>query len=212
MPNQTRRQLLLEMRDALLNALEAHSRAGEQLGSLGHVDVGNQQAWNAQVQVLLSFFAKAKKAQDKLQELVWRKPIVTDEDRAHQISQDSGAIKEAIRILRAERSDFEHRLATDDVAGLLTSFEAIYRRLQRRGRERPPIEINDEYDVQYLLQALLTTQFADVRSEEAVSSVAGANSRIDFFLKQEKIAIEVKATRATLADPELGQQMLHSCR
>jgi hypothetical protein len=197
------------MRDALLNSLDAHVRAGEQLGRVDHLDAGNQQAWNVQGQVLLSFFAKAVKAQARLQELAWRKPTLSDADRAAQVLQNSAAIKEAVAILRADRADFEHRLACDDVADVLNSFEAIYRRLQRRGHDREGISIKDEYDVQYLLQALLTTHFADVRTEEAVGSVAGANSRIDFFLKADKIAIEVKATRPTLTDQELGAQLLN---
>ncbi len=208
MATATRRQMLLEMRDALLGALEAHARAGEQLGALPGLDVGIQQAWNAQLVLLLNFFSRAKKAQAKVQELAWRKPFDSDADRAAQVRQDAGATREAIAILRADRTEYEHRLACDDVADLLNSFEAIYRRLQRRGRDRPPMDITDEYDVQYLLQALLATQFSDVRSEEAVGSIAGSNSRIDFFLKPQKIAIEVKATRANLADQELGEQLL----
>ncbi len=38
--------------------------------------------------------------------------------------------------------------------------------------------------------------------------MAGANSRIDFFLKQEKIAIEAKATREALDDHQLGKELL----
>lgn len=88
------------------------------------------------------------------------------------------------------------------------TFEAIVRRLAKRREKREPLAIEDEYDVHYLLQALLAIHFKDVRTEEAVPSLAGANSRIDFFLKADKIAIEAKATRASLDDQQLGREML----
>jgi hypothetical protein len=199
----------MELREALLTGMETIVRVGDQLGALPGLDIAHQQAWSAQAQLFVNIFRGNTKAQEKLQELLWRKPINTDTDRAAQVRQDAGAIREVLAILRADRVESDRRLACDDVAHLLNSFEGIYRRLQRRSHDRPPLTIKDEYDVHYLLQALLTTEFSDVRSEEAVASVAGANSRIDFFLKPEKIAIEVKAPHSHLSDLELGQQLLH---
>ena len=39
-------------------------------------------------------------------------------------------------------------------------------------------------------------------------SSAGSNSRIDFFLKEDGIGIEVKATRTDLDDHALGEEIL----
>ena len=86
-------------------------------------------------------------------------------------------------------------------------FPIFVRQLETRGHGRPPIKIADEYDVQYLLLSLLRLQFEDVRTEEWTPSYAGASSRMDFLLKREHIVIEVKKTRETLRDREVGEQL-----
>ena len=68
--------------------------------------------------------------------------------------------------------------------------------------------IEDEYDVQDLLHALLRLYFDDVRPEEWTPSYAGKSARMDFLLKEEKIVIEVKKTRKGLGDKELGDQLI----
>ena len=80
--------------------------------------------------------------------------------------------------------------------------------LRRRHSYRPTLEIGDEYDVQDLLNALLRLHFDDVRPEEWTPSYAGGNNRMDFLLKDEEIAIEVKMTRDGLKDKEVGDQLL----
>ena len=76
------------------------------------------------------------------------------------------------------------------------------------GIARPTLIINDEYDVQDLLHALLKHYFSDIRPEEWNPSYAGTSSRSDFLLKPEKIIIEVKKTRATLTDREVAEQLI----
>jgi hypothetical protein len=68
--------------------------------------------------------------------------------------------------------------------------------------------MEDEYDVQYLLHALLDVHFDDVRPEEYGPSSAGKNVRIDFILEAEKIAVEAKMTRDGLKDKEVGDELL----
>lgn len=87
-------------------------------------------------------------------------------------------------------------------------FNIVATQLQRRYNNRKTIEIENEYDVQDLLHALLRLHFDDVRPEEPTPSSAGGSSRIDFFLKEEEIAIEVKMTRDNLRDKEIGDQLL----
>ena len=65
---------------------------------------------------------------------------------------------------------------------------------------RETLKIEDEYDVQDLLHALLLLYFDGVRAED----YAGKSSRMDFLLKNERVVIEVKKTRLGLADKELG--------
>ena len=87
-------------------------------------------------------------------------------------------------------------------------FHPIARQLCNRYNNRKTLSIEDEYDVQDLLHALLTLHFDDIRPEEWTPSYAGSCSRMDFLLKQEQIVIEVKKTRKTLKAKELGEQLI----
>lgn len=94
------------------------------------------------------------------------------------------------------------------LAQIFNRFNIATNQLKRRHGNRETIKISDEYDVQDLLHALLKLHFDDVRAEEYVPTYAGGASRIDFLLKEEKIAIEVKMTRETLKDKEIGEELL----
>lgn len=94
------------------------------------------------------------------------------------------------------------------LSNLFNRFNAIARQLLRRHEGRETIRINDEYDVQDLLGALLLHHFDDVRPEEWTPSYAGGSKRMDFLLKDSEIAIEVKMTRKGLKDKELGEQLI----
>ena len=99
--------------------------------------------------------------------------------------------------------DYEGTLAT-----IFNRFHIIARQLLRRYSNRPTLSIKDEYDVQDLLHALLKEHFDDVRPEEWTPSYAGGCNRMDFLLKEEEIAIEVKMTRDGLKDKEIGDQLI----
>lgn len=97
----------------------------------------------------------------------------------------------------------------------LESIELICRRfhrvclsLRRRRKGRTPLTIEDEYDVQYLFEALLNLFFDNICPEEWTPRYAGKNSRIDFVLPDEGIVIELKKTRDTLNDAEIGDQLI----
>lgn len=91
---------------------------------------------------------------------------------------------------------------------VLERFHRFARQLKVRHQTRPTITINDEYDVQDLVHAILKLFFNDVRAEEYTPSYAGGSSRIDFLIKSENIGIEIKKTRANLRDKELGEQLI----
>lgn len=94
------------------------------------------------------------------------------------------------------------------VSRLLRRFHRAVRQLKHRHDDRPGISISDEYDVQDFLHALLRSLFDDIRSEEYCPSYAGGASRIDFLLKAESIAIEVKLASSSLRDKKIGEQLL----
>ena len=91
---------------------------------------------------------------------------------------------------------------------VFSRFHRIARQLRSRHENRATIEVNDEYDVQDLLHALLKLYFDDVRAEEWTPSYAGKSARMDFLLKGEGIVIEVKKTRQGLTDKEIGDQLI----
>jgi len=94
------------------------------------------------------------------------------------------------------------------VEKILSQFHKVARHLRNRRDTRPPLKMEDEYDVQYLLHALLLVSFRDVRAEETGPSRAGSRPRLDFLLKDERIVIEVKKTRPSLTDKEIGDELL----
>jgi hypothetical protein len=108
------------------------------------------------------------------------------------------------------------RLGVDHVIGLLNRPTRsttpggdidVLRKIARRfpevvaelaNRRAPDLALvmEDEYDVQYLFQALLRLEFEDVRPEETMPSTAGGSGRADCLLKDRKIIIEFKMTRS----------------
>jgi len=94
------------------------------------------------------------------------------------------------------------------VEQICSRFHLIARQLKTRYNDRETLVIEDEYDVQDLLHALLHIYFDDIRSEEWIPSYAGGASRVDFLLKEEKIIIEVKKTRKTLKAKDVGEQLI----
>lgn len=101
-----------------------------------------------------------------------------------------------------------HKYDLDDLLKFLRRFHKVAQELRSRRSDREPIVIRDEYDVQYLLGALLKLYFDDVRPEDYSPSYAGANTRLDFVLKEEKIIIETKMTNETLKAKTLGEELL----
>lgn len=91
---------------------------------------------------------------------------------------------------------------------LCLRFHIVARQLRSRYEDRPTLEIEDEYDVQDLFHSLLKLHFDDVRAEEWTPSYAGRASRVDFLLKQEKLVVEIKKTRAKLKASDIGEQLL----
>lgn len=93
------------------------------------------------------------------------------------------------------------------VRSILKNFHRAAKQLETRHDQRGAIIIRDEYDVQDILRSFLHISFEDIRPEDYVPSYAGARSRVDFLLREEKIVIEVKMTRDTLRDREIGEQL-----
>jgi hypothetical protein len=96
----------------------------------------------------------------------------------------------------------------NQLINLLTRFHKFAQELRDRRQGRETVIIKDEYDVQDLLFSLLHLHFDDIRKEEFSPSNSGANSRLDFVLKKEKIILEVKMSSERLGSKELGEELL----
>ena len=96
----------------------------------------------------------------------------------------------------------------DNLLTILLRFHKVAQELRYRRTDREPFVIKDEYDVQYLLGALLKLYFDDVRAEDYSPSSSGANTRLDFVLRDEQIIIETKMTNEHLKIKTLGEELL----
>jgi len=94
------------------------------------------------------------------------------------------------------------------VLGLCRRFPLFVERLQNRQRKRDSFPVNDEYDVQDLLHAILKLHFDDVRPEEYTPSYSGNASKVDFYLPPERLVVEAKMTRANLGQREVTDQLI----
>lgn len=91
---------------------------------------------------------------------------------------------------------------------VMEKFHSVVMQLRKRHSSRETIDVNDEYDVQDLFHALLKLYFSDVRPEEWNPSYAGGSSRSDFLLPEINTIIEVKKTRQSMSDKDLGEQLI----
>ncbi|MCA9130379.1 MAG: DUF2321 domain-containing protein [Bdellovibrionales bacterium] len=94
------------------------------------------------------------------------------------------------------------------VEHICSHFPSVAQQLRKRHSNRPTLTIEDEYDVQDLMHALLLIHFDDVRREEWTPSYAGGCSRVDFLLKNENIVVEVKKSRESLKANKLGSELI----
>ena len=78
---------------------------------------------------------------------------------------------------------------------IFNKFHLVATQLGQRYNNRDSLTIKDEYDTQDLLRSLLSLFFDSVQKEEYGSQYAGKRSRIDFYLRFEKIGVEVKKIR-----------------
>ncbi|GAA4347908.1 PD-(D/E)XK nuclease domain-containing protein [Angustibacter luteus] len=87
-------------------------------------------------------------------------------------------------------------------------FRYVERQLLRRHASRDTLKIQDEYDAQDLLRALLAVFFEDIRPEEVAPKLGGASSRIDFILPDYALALELKYARSSMTSASLGEELI----
>lgn len=115
--------------------------------------------------------------------------------------------REIVRVLD-EKLQKAREATLARVLSVLDRFALAARRLTNRRKGSEPFVIENEYDVQDLLHALLMTHFDGVQAEQATPAVAGGSSRIDFLLPAERLGIEVKMPRNPSHARDLVDELL----
>lgn len=87
------------------------------------------------------------------------------------------------------------------------NFDRLIRALNERHNGRPGFKVEDEYDVQDLMHALLLAHFEVVVREDPTPARAGNRSRVDFVLKKERVIVETKMTRGGLRQSEVHDEL-----
>jgi hypothetical protein len=103
--------------------------------------------------------------------------------------------------------------ARADAVGLLRKignrFHAVARQLRMRHDGRPTLEVEDEYDAQDVVHALLCLEFDEIRRETWQPGYAGGHAHTYFVAPRDRIIIEVKKTRQGLGAREIAGQLEH---
>ena len=90
---------------------------------------------------------------------------------------------------------------------LCQRFHFVARQLRLRGEYRSTLDVEDEFDVQDLLHALLRLQFDDISTDEWTPSYTSGAPRTTFLLNHDGLAIIVKKTRTGLSAKDLSDQV-----
>ena len=103
--------------------------------------------------------------------------------------------------------------ASADAVGLLRKignrFHAVARQLRLRHEGRPTLEVEDEYDAQDVVHALLCLEFDEIRRESWQPGYAGGAAHTYFVAPRDRIVIEVKKTRQGVGAKEVAGQLEH---
>jgi hypothetical protein len=97
--------------------------------------------------------------------------------------------------------------AQEFVKQLCNRFHAVARQLRLRKEYRATLDVEDEFDAQDLLLAMLRLQFDDVETDEWTPEYAEGAPRKTFLLNHGRLAIVVKKTRPGLTTKELADQV-----
>lgn len=87
-------------------------------------------------------------------------------------------------------------------------FHSVARQLRLRKDYRPTIEVDDEYDLQDLLCALLKMEFDEVATDEWIPPYTEGASRTTVLVNRDQIAIVAKKTGPGMTTKELTDQVL----
>jgi hypothetical protein len=93
------------------------------------------------------------------------------------------------------------------VKTLCCRFHSVARQLRLRGEYRATLSVEDEFDVQDLLHALLRIQFDNIDTDEWTPSYSSGAPRTTLLLNDSRLAVIVKKTRPGLNAKDLSDQL-----
>ena len=93
------------------------------------------------------------------------------------------------------------------VKTLCCRFHSVARQLRLRGEYRATLNVEDEFDVQDLLHALLRIQFDNIDTDEWTPSYSSGAPRTTLLLNDSRLAVIVKKTRPGLNAKDLSDQL-----
>ncbi len=94
----------------------------------------------------------------------------------------------------------------NNLENLLRRLPQVARQLRVRHGDRPAFRITDDRDLEDLVRSLLPLQFDDVRPQCRTPSYSPCTIT-DFLLEPTATVVNVKRTRKTLGESELGRQL-----
>jgi len=86
-------------------------------------------------------------------------------------------------------------------------FHSVARQLRLRGEYRATLNVEDEFDAQDLLHALLRIQFDNIDTDEWTPSYSSGTPRTALLLNDGRLAVIVKKTRPGLNAKDLSDQL-----
>ncbi len=93
------------------------------------------------------------------------------------------------------------------VKTLCYRFHSVARQLRLRGEYRATLSVEDEFDAQDLLHALLRIQFDNIETDEWTPSYSNGTPRTTLLLNDGRLAVIVKKTRPGLNAKDLTDQL-----
>ncbi len=93
------------------------------------------------------------------------------------------------------------------VKTLCCRFHSVARQLRLRGEYRATLSVEDEFDTQDLLYALLRIQFDNIDTDEWTPSYSSGAPRTTLLLNDSRLAVIVKKTRPGLNAKDLTDQL-----
>lgn len=103
-------------------------------------------------------------------------------------------------------SNYENSETPKIIESILHRLPEVIKQYKTQNKNSFNIKIENEYDVQYLLQGFLRLYFDDVKLESWSSTAGATAGRLDVFLFDKKIAIEIKITKSGVTERSLLEQ------